>query len=383
MAGEDVDISIGIDALSDIAFRVKALDNATGVPDAGIQAAYLKSLREAQPRIGKITDVSMLAALGVTNLRNNDQAAAYFWLGELSRHTEVTATSLRTARLAIARDGRGNLPQHKATYLDLQANLIKAELGLPDGFVAAEELLPILNAFRSEEAGTSRFQGGTGGAFFQYDFVRLMLHSFPRVVKLYTVDPNKPLGSGFFVKASDVLEGEDDRPVILTNHHVVHQKNKTVPLGQIRAECRYNPKLLIQRFSSILKESPAPMDYCILDPVIAAGTPDMFIVDEGFIPDPLGPDQASSAPRIIQFGYPARDGTVASNTAHRLIAKDASFVHYGANPMPGLSGGPVCDLNFNVFALHRGSGPIPSPLAPYKKPYSAGEGTRISAIRNH
>lgn len=365
-------------------FELTDLDEASisGMDEIG-RSRFLEGVRIRQPKIAQLEDAQLLAALGVARLQIDDVPTAARLLGEYTRHENATARSIRVARKMLADEARIVDPRLRRSRRELAANLLKAELSKPDGFAASEELIGVAESLIPEEAGRSFFGPLPGATYLPDNFYLNLLHNFKKVVKIYSADPYRPLGSGFFVKASDVLENEDDRPVILTCHHVVFPPSGEVKFASLGAECQYESDLRISRFKSALKSSGGELDYCVLDPIISSGQPSSFFVDEQVIPDPLGPDEAQSAPRIVQLGHPDGGSLSASNAANRMIAKDRSSLHYGANPMPGMSGGPVCDLNFNVVSLHLGSGAIPNPLSPHTSPYFAGHGTRLSAIKNH
>jgi len=348
----------------------------------GDRVAYVKHLKSKRIKMVPLGDGEILGALGLSRLKLDDTVAASRWLGDFTRHDAVTAKSIRTMRVLLAKDDRASQTGTKLIYRDLQASLMKAELTKQDGFVKAQDLLSVAKALTPQEGGRASFGPEPGAAYLPGGFFVGLARQFVSVVRIYLAVPYRELGTGFFVRASDVIKGESDRPVVITCHHVVPAANEELKLGLIKAESEYNRALHISRFTSILKYSNGPLDYCILDPHIPNGAPVPFFVDEAAIPDPLGPNEASSAPRVVQFGHPKGGALTASNAANRMIAKDQVALHYQASSMPGTSGGPVCDLNFNVVALHTGSGPIPSPLHPHTSPYSAGQGTRLSAIKS-
>ena len=180
------------------------------------------------------------------------------------------------------------------------------------------------------------------------------------------------VGTGFLVRGSDLLAGWGDRPVLVTNAHVL---SETPPENGIRpqqARVRFSENEAAEdrslRVGEILWSSPADA----LDTTVAtlrepaAGVPELEL---GYSSD-IEPD-AEPKPRLSVIGHPSGRELEISLYDNHLVALEPPYLYYRSLTEHGSSGSPVFDQEWDVVAVHH--------AADHER--GANEGVAVDAIR--
>jgi hypothetical protein len=177
--------------------------------------------------------------------------------------------------------------------------------------------------------------------------------------------PGAGVGTGFLVGAN----------LLLTNNHVI-------PDESVAATClaRFNYELGIDG-------SPLPSTYINVDPNQVFHTSidlDYTLVALqgngsirfGQLPLVAQAVQVGDAVNIIQ--HPGGNPKEIAFVDNQVMYVDDKLIQYLTDTLPGSSGSPVCDNNWNVVALHHSGGWIPQPSS--TSTHFRNEGIAIGAI---
>ncbi len=180
------------------------------------------------------------------------------------------------------------------------------------------------------------------------------------------------VGTGFLVRGSDLLDAWCERPVLVTNAHVLADPAPSGGIGPRQARVRFTENQTARgdsfRVEEILFSSP-PGE---LDTTVATLRGDVRGVPElqlGYSDD-IEPD-AEPKPRLAVIGHPSGRDLEISLYDNHLVDLDAAYVYYRSLTEHGSSGSPVFDQDWDVVALHHAA----------NRDRQANEGVAVDAIR--
>lgn len=181
------------------------------------------------------------------------------------------------------------------------------------------------------------------------------------------------VGTGFLVRGSDLLASWGERPLLVTNAHVLSEtatENGVLP-RQARVRFTENEAASERTFriEKILWSSPPE----VLDTTVATlreateGVPELEL---GYSSD-IEPD-AEPRPRLSVIGHPSGRELEISVYDNHLVALELPYVYYRSLTEHGSSGSPVFDQEWDVVAVHH--------AANHER--GANEGVGVDALRD-
>ena len=180
------------------------------------------------------------------------------------------------------------------------------------------------------------------------------------------------VGTGFLVRGSDLSHAWGDRPVLLTNAHVLAEPAPERGLGPRQARIRFTENQAVEdetfRVEKILFTSlPDALDTTVATlRGDARGVPELQLGSC----DDLELD-VEPRPRLSVIGHPAGRKLEISLYDNHLVDLDSPYVYYRSLTEGGSSGSPVFDQDWDVVALHHAA----------NHRLRANEGVAIDAIR--
>jgi hypothetical protein len=194
----------------------------------------------------------------------------------------------------------------------------------------------------------------------------------------------EPWGTGFLVSGALIHPDLGEKPILVTNAHVVSPEpgvGKLLP-GEARAafdvtKSTAGQELVITGLESVWSSPPGRCDVTFLefagpDPVI--GQP----VEVAAAPPPV-----TEGAYVYVIGHPAGGGLKFSIRGNDLLAYDTALakVHYTAPTEGGSSGSPVFNTAWELMAVHHAGDSKMRRLDDSTNTYQANEGITIQAIR--
>ncbi len=180
------------------------------------------------------------------------------------------------------------------------------------------------------------------------------------------------VGTAFLVRGSDLLGAWGERPVLVTNAHVMAEEPPENGIRPRQARVRFTENQAAEdrgfRVEKILfSSSPDQLDTTVA--TLREDTGDIPELQLGFSDD-IELD-ASPKPRLSVIGHPAGRKLEISLYDNHVIDLDPPYVFYRSLTEGGSSGSPVFDQEWDVVALHHAA----------NHEIGANEGVAIDAIR--
>ncbi|HYC90299.1 MAG TPA: trypsin-like peptidase domain-containing protein [Thermoanaerobaculia bacterium] len=189
-------------------------------------------------------------------------------------------------------------------------------------------------------------------------------------------DYDRPAGTGFVVRGGDFRPDLGDRRCILTNDHVVSEFDpKAIPPE--KAYARFHaldgtPRVTIDEV--LWRSGRSELDAALLS-VVDDQLPDVKTF--GFAKGPL---DRSTEQKIFVIGHPQGGALSISLYDNILLDCNDTFVHYRSPTLPGSSGSPVFNNDWELVALHH-AGHQQTRRLDGSGTYEANEGIQMEKIR--
>jgi S1-C subfamily serine protease len=196
------------------------------------------------------------------------------------------------------------------------------------------------------------------------------------------------VGSGFLLDGSVISAAYNGQIVLLTNAHVVSDDPKAnhgslIP-GRSVATLETVDKTLALKFKNIICTSPvSDLDYTVLSFDDSSQAELQKHRNEICAYTVAGPPVPDSKQRVYIIGHPWGGILRISLQDNIFLACNDRFMQYRTPTVPGSSGSPVFDDNWELIGIHHAGGenmPLLDPLGTYGK---ANEGILIGAICQH
>lgn len=208
----------------------------------------------------------------------------------------------------------------------------------------------------SVETGTDEgFQGIYGQeGYTRFQWIDTLQATCRSVARVAERGSGQPFGTGFLIRGGDLNEAWGDRPVFVTNSHVLSDDPADgAPLqpGQATAEFTRVEGRPHADLGKLLFRSPrAALDTSICEIKAPAGVAPLSTTL--YTPALGDPTQ-----RIYVAGHPKGTDLTVSLYDNKLVAYQDPFVHYRSPTDPGHSGSPVLNRSLDTFALHHRAPP--------------------------
>lgn len=189
-------------------------------------------------------------------------------------------------------------------------------------------------------------------------------------------DYDRPAGTGFVVRGGDFVPSLGDRRCIITNDHVVSEHDpKAIPPE--KAYARFHaldgaPRVTIDEV--LWRSGRAELDAALLSVV------DDQLPAVATYPIAKRPVDRSKEQKIFVIGHPQGGALSISLYDNLLLDCDDTFVHYRSPTLPGSSGSPVFNNDWELVALHH-AGHQQTRKLDGSGTYEANEGIQIAKIR--
>jgi hypothetical protein len=188
------------------------------------------------------------------------------------------------------------------------------------------------------------------------------------------------IGTGFIIPGKLLCEKLPDRFLLVTNAHVVSEKDDE------RANGALHPEEAVVTFAS-MEESAADKEYGVKSVLFSSPRDelDVTIVD---LQQPVTPKVAlplspvlpvrTSAAQIRAIGHPSGRGL--SLSVNTLLDHEAPKIHYQTATEGGSSGSPVFNTEWKLIGLHHAGGDAMPMLNGQSGTYKANEGIWVKSI---
>ena len=191
--------------------------------------------------------------------------------------------------------------------------------------------------------------------------LELALESAKAVVH---IDTSKGKGTGFMISPS----------LLMTNNHVIDsreiaEKSQFTFNYQLGRDGKEHPTQTVYALSGGEFYTNAELDYT----VVTLPSPLIFGKPLNLVPKQM---QRESRVSIIQ--HPGGSFKKISIQNNFIAYADTRIIQYTTSTLPGSSGSPVFDENFNVVAIHHSGGILIEPDT--NQPYLRNEGTSMIAV---
>ncbi len=214
-----------------------------------------------------------------------------------------------------------------------------------------------LSPGRPKEDGFEAVYGAEG--YHRFEWLDTLYRRAEGVGKIAETATGRPSGTGFVVRFGDLHPPFDDRPLLVTNSHVLSDDPADeAPLGSGRASVTFtrlpgSPRVPIGpiRFSS--RRVDLDVTICEIEP------------PDGLEPLPLTPycpvlspdsgadgQDPESHQRIYVIGHPLGGDLVVSLYDNDLAGYEGRYVRYRSPTDQGNSGSPVLNRTWTTFAVH-------------------------------
>lgn len=187
----------------------------------------------------------------------------------------------------------------------------------------------------------------------------------------------RKVGTGFLVDPSEFFGRPSEKPVLLTNAHVISPPGNPFPTSIVPevAVAVFEALGQFYRIENLLwTSSKLDATFVSLEKMSTSAPCSLKPSPEPFLPD--------SHQRVYVIGYPLGGGLSISLQDSIWLDADDTFLHYRTPTEPGSSGSPVFDQRYwTVVGLHhKGKSEMPR-LNGQPGIYEANEAIAISAIR--
>lgn len=224
-------------------------------------------------------------------------------------------------------------------------------------------LIPVLEAELLERTGGSislsaqapnddGFQAIYGSeGYVRFRWLDTLYRRCRAVGRIFNHATGDPCGTGFVVRGGDLVEEWGERPVLMTNSHVLSDDPEhgapLLPGQGCVAFTRVDGEPEVQIGPVLFTSSPQQLDVtiCHVDP------PDGLEPLELTRYSPLLADDGPPQ-RIYVIGYPHGGDLVVSLYDNDLRGYEGRFVRYSSPTEHGHSGSPVLNRQWSTFAVH-------------------------------
>ena len=201
-----------------------------------------------------------------------------------------------------------------------------------------------------------------------------------RAVARVSHSSGRAVGTGFLVRAGDVMGGDGDECVLVTNAHVVApepESSETLRPDQAVVTFEVSDGADTTEFHPgrvLFSSPPRELDVTVMtlaEPV------------DGIEPCPLTASlpRLDGRQRVYVIGHPQGRELSYSIADNVLLDHDERVLHYRAPTEHGSSGSPVFNRDWEVIALHHAGRSDMTRLHGEPGTYPANEGIWVEAIR--
>jgi hypothetical protein len=187
----------------------------------------------------------------------------------------------------------------------------------------------------------------------------------------------RKVGTGFLVEPGDFFDRPSEKPVLLTNAHVISPAGSPFPtsISPTVAVAVFEALGQSYRIEDLLwTSSKLDATFVSLEKMSTYAPCSLKPAPEPFLPD--------SNQRVYVIGYPLGGGLSISLQDSIWLDTDDTFLHYRTPTEPGSSGSPVFDQRYwTVVGLHHKGKSEMSRLNGKPGTYEANEAIAINAIR--
>jgi len=184
------------------------------------------------------------------------------------------------------------------------------------------------------------------------EWLENLLKKGDSVARVRHKNTNEAFGTGFIVKGSDVNKEWGDKPVFITNAHVISDyalDNSALQPDSAVAEftkLQDQPKVLLGK--KLFHSEKTKLDTWICEIEV----PDDASPLETTIYLPHVAKEGDRPQRILIIGHPKGGDLVVSLYNNDLISYEGDYVHYTSPTEGGSSGSPALTRDLDTFALH-------------------------------
>lgn len=203
--------------------------------------------------------------------------------------------------------------------------------------------------------GTIQFQAKLGKESYRaVRWLDLLLKRTASVAKIYKDTDDTVGGTGFLVKQGDLEGSQNERIVLLTNHHVVNETGSGNALPQRKAVVKLTRYPMNQELplGPVLWEDPRlDATVCGIDvPALPQGVQPIKVGLPIGRTDDL--DDGTEKPRLYVVGHALGQALQISLYDNHLIEMNETTVRYRSPTESGSSGSPVLTDGLDVVAIH-------------------------------